>query len=198
MLANGTFSYHWILKWLRRNSELGTSWMASCTLYSVLSLPSNDPWWSRFNSLSVTSYEFNFLPVLSEIQAKLKVNCRIKYPSRLRDLYNKEGFICLYCITDLITLQLYSFTLDFHAFVVHAIYIYKTFILYPLKLLRNTGCYMMYSGITKIYYRKTVGHVFTKPVQIEETTQKFGETGCLCKQKSNGRPLIFWCRNYFI
>ena len=30
----------------------------------------------------------------------------------------------------------------------------------------------MYSGITKIYYRKPVGHVFTKPVQIEGTTQK--------------------------
>ena len=30
----------------------------------------------------------------------------------------------------------------------------------------------MYSGITKICYRKTVGHVFTKPVQIEGTTQK--------------------------
>jgi hypothetical protein len=31
----------------------------------------------------------------------------------------------------------------------------------------------MYSGITTIYYRKTIGHVFTKPVQIEETIQKF-------------------------
>jgi len=31
----------------------------------------------------------------------------------------------------------------------------------------------MYSGITKIYYRKTVGHVFTKPVEIEGTTQKY-------------------------
>ena len=31
----------------------------------------------------------------------------------------------------------------------------------------------MYSGVTKIYCRKTVGHVFTKPVQIEGTTQKF-------------------------
>jgi len=30
----------------------------------------------------------------------------------------------------------------------------------------------MYSGITKIYYRKTVGQVFTKPVQIEGITQK--------------------------
>jgi hypothetical protein len=30
----------------------------------------------------------------------------------------------------------------------------------------------MYSGITTIYYRKTVGHVFTKPVQIEGTNQK--------------------------
>jgi hypothetical protein len=29
----------------------------------------------------------------------------------------------------------------------------------------------MYSGITQIYYSKTVGHVFTKPVQVEETTQ---------------------------
>jgi hypothetical protein len=101
----------------------------------------------------------------------------------------------------------------------------------------------MYSGITKIYYRKTVRHVFTKPVQIEGTTQipphpvtffhrsshfcrqamrvcvvrkwplggrsfvcwnithppadktirawykQFTETGCLCKQKSSGRPL---------
>ena len=27
----------------------------------------------------------------------------------------------------------------------------------------------MYSGITKMYCRKTVGHVFTKPVQIEGT-----------------------------
>jgi len=103
--------------------------MRSYTLYSVLSLLSNDPCWSRFNSLSVTSYEFNFLPLLSELQAKLKVNCWIKYPSRLRDLYNKEGFLCHDCITDLITLQLYSFTLDFHVFVAHALYIYKTFIL---------------------------------------------------------------------
>ena len=29
----------------------------------------------------------------------------------------------------------------------------------------------MYTGIPKIYYRKTVGHVFTKPVQIEGTQQ---------------------------
>ena len=35
-----------------------------------------------------------------------------------------------------------------------------------------TGRFIMYSGITKICYRKTVGHVFTKPVQIEGTTQK--------------------------
>ena len=32
----------------------------------------------------------------------------------------------------------------------------------------------MYSGITTVYYRKTAGHIFTKPVQIrvEGTTQK--------------------------
>jgi hypothetical protein len=29
----------------------------------------------------------------------------------------------------------------------------------------------MYSRITKIYYRKTAGRVFTKPVQIEVTTE---------------------------
>ena len=47
-----------------------------------------------------------------------------------------------------------------------------------------TGRFIMHSGIAKIYYRKTVGHVFTKPVQLEGTTQKFTETGCLCKEKS--------------
>jgi hypothetical protein len=31
----------------------------------------------------------------------------------------------------------------------------------------------MYSGITKIYYRKIVGHVFTKPVHTEGTTRNF-------------------------
>jgi hypothetical protein len=31
----------------------------------------------------------------------------------------------------------------------------------------------MYSGITKIYDRKTVGHVFTKPVQTEGTALFF-------------------------
>jgi len=36
-----------------------------------------------------------------------------------------------------------------------------------------TGRFIMFSGITKIYNRKTVGHVFTKPVRIEGTTQNF-------------------------
>jgi len=36
-----------------------------------------------------------------------------------------------------------------------------------------TGLLTMYSGITKIFYRKTVGHLFTKPIQIEETTENF-------------------------
>jgi hypothetical protein len=58
----------------------------------------------------------------------------------------------------------------------------------------------MYSRITKIYGRKTVRHVFTKPVQIEGTNQNFfklflivvhiSAAGCLCKPKSSGRPLI--------
>jgi len=33
-----------------------------------------------------------------------------------------------------------------------------------------TGRFVMYSGITKIYYRKTVGQVCAKPVQREGTT----------------------------
>ena len=40
-------------------------------------------------------------------------------------------------------------------------------------IIRYTGRFIMYSGITKIYHRKTIGQVFTKPVQIEGTTQKF-------------------------
>ena len=39
--------------------------------------------------------------------------------------------------------------------------------------LQHTGRFIMYSGITKIYYRKKVGQVFAKPVQIEGTTEKF-------------------------
>ena len=38
--------------------------------------------------------------------------------------------------------------------------------------MRNTGRFIMYSGIINICYRKTLGHVFTKPVQTEGTTQK--------------------------
>jgi hypothetical protein len=37
----------------------------------------------------------------------------------------------------------------------------------------NTGRFIMYSGITKIYYRKPIGHVFMNPVQIEGTTETF-------------------------
>ena len=45
---------------------------------------------------------------------------------------------------------------------------YKTHI----ETLKSTGRFIMYSYITKIYYMKTAGPVFTKPVQIEGTTQK--------------------------
>ena len=41
----------------------------------------------------------------------------------------------------------------------------------------------MYSGITKNYYTKIVGHVYTKPVQIERTTQKlFFPVSCFSSQ----------------
>jgi hypothetical protein len=40
---------------------------------------------------------------------------------------------------------------------------------YPetLGVIINTGRFIIYSGITQIYYRKTVGQVSTKPVKIE-------------------------------
>ena len=63
----------------------------------------------------------------------------------------------------------------------------------PLSLLIfiyfYTGRFIMYSEITKLFYRKTVGYVFTKPIQLEGTTKKFIETGRLCKQISSVRPL---------
>jgi hypothetical protein len=34
---------------------------------------------------------------------------------------------------------------------------------FVLRACGNTGHYILYSGITKIYCRKPVGHVFTKP-----------------------------------
>jgi hypothetical protein len=40
----------------------------------------------------------------------------------------------------------------------------------------------MYYRITKIYYRKTVGHLFTKPVQIEGTQKFFPPVSCFSSQ----------------
>jgi len=42
-----------------------------------------------------------------------------------------------------------------------------------IGLQHNTRRFIMYPGITEIYYRKIVGHVFTKAVQIEGTTHIF-------------------------
>jgi hypothetical protein len=41
------------------------------------------------------------------------------------------------------------------------------------RLILNIESFIMYSRITKHYDRKTVGHVFTKPVRIEGTIQIF-------------------------
>jgi hypothetical protein len=41
---------------------------------------------------------------------------------------------------------------------------------YQAEMPVYTGRFIMYSGNTKIYDRKTVGHVCAKPVQIEGTT----------------------------
>jgi hypothetical protein len=53
--------------------------------------------------------------------------------------------------------------------------VHKNIIRYRLK---HTGRFTMHSEITKTYYRKTVGHVFTKPVQIEGTTEFFFPVRC--------------------
>jgi hypothetical protein len=53
---------------------------------------------------------------------------------------------------------------------------YKVKTVHPVHIYR--GCFIMYSGITKIYYRKTVGHVFTKPVQIERIQKFFFPVSC--------------------
>jgi hypothetical protein len=45
----------------------------------------------------------------------------------------------------------------------------------------------MYSEITKVYDKKTVGHVFTKPLQIEQTTQFFFPESCFY-------PSSYFCR----
>jgi hypothetical protein len=41
-----------------------------------------------------------------------------------------------------------------------------------ILLINYTGRFIIYSANTKIYYRKPVGHVFTKPLQIEGTIKK--------------------------
>ena len=43
-----------------------------------------------------------------------------------------------------------------------------------------TGRFIMNSVITKIYCKKMLGLVFTKPVQIEGTNHKLTETEWLC------------------
>ena len=51
--------------------------------------------------------------------------------------------------------------------------VFLSFILcMPIKYELYTGRLILYSEITKIYYSKTVGHVFAKPVQIEGTAKK--------------------------
>jgi hypothetical protein len=46
-------------------------------------------------------------------------------------------------------------------------------VLYIGRTVLNGARFIMYSGITKTYYKKTVGHVFTNPVQTEGTIQQF-------------------------
>ena len=55
----------------------------------------------------------------------------------------------------------------------------------------------MYSGITKLYYRKTLGHVFTKPVQIEGGDRGSTVVKVLC-YKSEGHWFDpSWCKWIF-
>jgi len=47
----------------------------------------------------------------------------------------------------------------------------------------------MYSGVRIVYCRKTVGHVFTKPVTIEGTTQNFLPPVCSFSSQFTFLPL---------
>jgi hypothetical protein len=38
---------------------------------------------------------------------------------------------------------------------------------------KNTGCFKMHYGITKINDTEKVGHLYTEPVQVEETIKTF-------------------------
>jgi hypothetical protein len=51
-----------------------------------------------------------------------------------------------------------------------------------------TGRFIMYTGITKIYYRKTAGHVFAKPVQIEKKQR----LPSIFKDESTGSCIRLW------
>jgi hypothetical protein len=49
---------------------------------------------------------------------------------------------------------------------------------HTMGTIESTESFITYFGITKIYYRKTVGHIFTKPVETEGTTQNFFSPVC--------------------
>jgi hypothetical protein len=51
-------------------------------------------------------------------------------------------------------------------------WLYCILLCMPICVIYYTGRFTVYSRITKICERKTVGHVFSKPVQIEGITQK--------------------------
>jgi hypothetical protein len=53
----------------------------------------------------------------------------------------------------------------------------------------------MYSAITKIYYRKPVGHAFTKPVQTEEVGCGFVDWIGLPQDRDMRRALVSAVRN---
>jgi hypothetical protein len=50
---------------------------------------------------------------------------------------------------------------------------------------KYTGHFLMYSRITKIYYRKTVGNVFTKPVHRTNNPKIFFPVSCFFYHSSH-------------
>jgi hypothetical protein len=57
-----------------------------------------------------------------------------------------------------------------------------------------TGCFIMYSRIIKIYGRKTVGHICTKPVQIAATNQKMFSQSVVFHRTSRFCHYMMWGR----
>jgi len=135
--------------------------LKSCMHFSSPSYVGLDP---SSSVLSSDWYFGGFFRILLHCDCKYMHNCEISldgakiYPSPSPESSRNNMSQCTCPLNDATSSQRFSAWVGYDILTTHNI---------------NTGRFVMYSGITKICYRKTVGHVFTKPVQIDGTTQFF-------------------------